>query len=147
MACKLACCALDRPWPSTESTAYRWKPLHLIMCLLASLSLASSSYPTSPVYRGPPYPKRVYSISETLAPAEAFAGEAIHVQPVVCIFDESTGMLATEFQGEVTATVASSPTSFESVSCNGVKDVRVAFYGGSTFIYLLGIYSTCKSSC
>jgi len=75
-----------------------------------------------------------YILEETLVSEDAFAGESFHFQPMVSLYEENTGAIATGFQGDVYAILISGPTGHEKLRFNGTigstTDNAVTFYGG-----------------
>lgn len=74
-----------------------------------------------------------YRLQETTPPAEAFGGEIFHIQPLLSLTDD-TGAIATDFVGDVYATILSAPTGFESLKSAGNNTaggiIAVPFSGG-----------------
>jgi len=75
-----------------------------------------------------------FTIQETITPSTCFAGEAFHIQPLLTIYDDTTGKIASAFDGDVTATLESGPTGYEVLRNNNTATSTTlnlaAVYGG-----------------
>ena len=87
-----------------------------------------------------PEPEPSYTLQETYPPRDCIAAEACNFQPLVTVFDDSTGAIAVGFRGDMYATLVASPTGYELLYANNgtagadgkgsTTDNAVDVYGG-----------------
>lgn len=86
---------------------------------------------------------QTYILEETIVSGDVFAGEKFHFHPMLSIYEESTGAIATGFQGDVYAMLISGPTGYEKLIYNGTvgstTDNAVTFYGGKSRVFTINL--------